>query len=581
MKRTLRESLVDYDMALLRALAEVRGAVLNSNQRLIAADELGTQLSTPASLAIALADLSPAETESLAALQAAGGWMEAPRFARRFGAVRVMGPGRLERERPWLSPANPAEGLWYRALIFKGFRQTEGGVVEVVYVPEDLLALLPGLSPGKLPVLEEQMRLVVDPVAPPAHLHPANADVIEDVFGVLVTVRNQNVRLKSNGSLQPRDLQGINALCVSSLPAANVADDDRLAFIVHLPRAANLITIDQGQLTLNPDPARTWLQASPARRLLTLQTAWRDDADWNDLWHVPSLKPQPTGWKNDPVLARRRVLDFLAHCHPGEWYGIDELTTAVKASDPDFQRPDGDYTAWYIHDLNGQPLMGFEHWDKVEGALLRYLMSGPLYWLGVMDLGFEEDSGHPTTFRLADTGLPLLGLAPPPSDEPRPEDQAPPHTLAVGDDSTVRVPLAASLYARFQLARFADFLGRERDHVRYRLSPLSLTHARQQGITPEQVRAFLGRVSGDRVPAKVLDDLRRWYERSGSIRLEQEVVLRVDHPETLQALRRDSAIAPLLGEVLGPQAVLIPRANVRLVRRWLMAHGYLEGKVEK
>ena len=40
MKRTLRESLVDCDMALLRALAEMRGAVLTSNRRPTAADEL-------------------------------------------------------------------------------------------------------------------------------------------------------------------------------------------------------------------------------------------------------------------------------------------------------------------------------------------------------------------------------------------------------------------------------------------------------------------------------------------------------------------------------------------------------------
>ena len=83
MKRTLHESLVDCDMALLRAMAETRGAILTSNHRLTAAEELASQLTTPASLAIALSELSAQETEPLAALQAAGGWMEAPRFARR------------------------------------------------------------------------------------------------------------------------------------------------------------------------------------------------------------------------------------------------------------------------------------------------------------------------------------------------------------------------------------------------------------------------------------------------------------------------------------------------------------------
>jgi hypothetical protein len=581
MKKTLRESLVDYDMALLRALAEMRGAVLTSNRRPTAAAELESQLVTPASLAIALTDLSPEETETLAALQAAAGWMEAPRFARRFGAVRSMGPGRLEREQPWRSPANPAEGLWYRALIFKGFRQAEGGVVEVVYIPEDLLASLPDLS-DSLPARGDTPGLAIEPVAPPSHIHPASADATEDVFGVLVTVRNRSMRLRTDGSLSPKDLQAINALCVSPLPAANVADDDRLSLIVHLSRTAGLVATDEGRLVLNPDMARAWLGMSPARRLLALQTAWRDDADWNDLWRVPSLKPQPTGWKNDPVLARRQVLSFLAHCRPGKWYGLDNLTQAVNAVNPDFQRPDGDYTAWYIHDLSGQPLMGFEHWEEVEGALLRYLIGGPFHWLGVLDLGYEEAPGKPTVFRLAETGLSLLELASPPeADAPASQPGAPASQpgvpdLMVSDDFSVRVRLDANLYTRFQLARFADFLGREADHVRYRMSPQSLARARRGDISLDQISAFLIRSSGGRMPSKVLDNLRSWGERSGSVRLEPGVVLRVDRPETLKALRRDPAVARLLGEVLGPQAVLVPRANVRHVRLWLMEQGYLD-----
>ena len=576
MKKTLRESLVDYDMALLRALAEVRGATLTSNHRLTAADELAGQLTAPASLAIALGDLSPEEAECLSTLQAAGGWMEAPRFARRFGAVRVMGPARLEREQPWLSPANPAEGLWYRALMFKGFRQTEASVAEVFYIPGDVLDSLPDPSADKLPPDEGAIGLSIEPMPQPSHVRPGNADVVEAVFGVLVAVRNRDMRLQPDGSLAPKDLQAINALCVSPLPAAQVTDDDRLAFIVQLARGAELITTDEARLALNPDRARAWLVASPSQRLLMLQRGWRADEDWNDLWHVPSLKPQPTGWKNDPVLARRQALGFLSHCQPGDWYGLDEFTRAIKASHPDFQRPDGDYTAWYIQDRDGQPLMGFEHWDEVEGALLRYLICGPLHWLGAVDLSFEGEAGQSTAFRLTDSGLALLELAPPPEGEPALSSTGSPD-LFVGDDLTVRVPLTASLYTRFQLARFADHLGREADHVRYRISPRSLGRARQADITPDQISAFLARASGGRVPAKLPDALRSWGERSGSVRLEPGVVLRVDHPEILKSLHRDPAIARLLGETLGPQAVLVPRANVTRVRRWLLEQGYLDG----
>jgi hypothetical protein len=570
MKKTLRESLVDYDMALLRALAEMRGALLTSNHQTTAADELAAQLVSPASVAIACADLSPAEAEALAELQAAGGWMEAPRFVRRFGAVRPMGPGRLERERPWLAPANPAEGLWYRGFIFTGFRQAEAGPVEVIYLPDDLLALLPGAPPPG-------PAFALAAAAAPPHVQPATADLVEDVFSLLVYLRNHDVQPGTGDTLRLKDLQAVNALCVAPVPAASAAGDDRLALVVRLCHAAGLVSAAQDRLAphlppdrqmkgaglaLNAERVRTWLQAAPAGRLAALQTAWRDDPDWNDLWHVPTLRPQPTGgWKNDPLLARRKVLGFLAGCRPAKWYRLDDFVAAVKAADPDFQRPDGDYTTWYLHDPRGQSLMGFEHWDEVEGALLRSLVASPLHWLGALDLGRDEETGPPAAFRLA---------TPPGEETPAPA------TMAVDDDCTVRVPPDASLYDRFQLARIADLVQRRADGLAYRISPASLARARRQGITAEQVGSFLARVSGQPVPPKVAEAMQRWHKRGGTIRLERGVILRVGDPETLAALRRQPALAPLLGEALGPQAVLVPQANIQRVRAWLVEQGYME-----
>jgi hypothetical protein len=306
-------------------------------------------------------------------------------------------------------------------------------------------------------------------------------------------------------------------------------------------------------------------------------------------------------------LARQKVIEFLGYCHTGHWYGVDELIQAVKASQPDFQRPDGDYTTWYIHDLYGEPLMGFDHWDEVEGALLRYLISGPLHWLGILDLGYDKKRERPIAFRLADSGLVLLRSVRP-SGEGAPhatgqgreesnqktEDtlqtashspeasRAPDDTsksdqpLIVQSDYLVKAARDASLYTRFQLARFAEFVGRETDYLNYRISPAGLVRARRQGITREQIAAFLARHTRGAVPARVLEGLRTWYERSGSVRLEQGILLRVDRPETLQALRKHPEISRLLGEVLGPLTVLVPRSNVEQVRRWLFKQGYLE-----
>lgn len=582
MKKTLYESLVDYDVSMLSALAEERGAMLTSQHQLTAARELADQLIAPTSVAIAVADISPAESEALAGVQMAGGWMESRRFARQFGTVRAMGSGRLARERPWQSPTNTAEGLWYRGLIYKGFRQTDMGVVEVVYIPHDLLALLPA-APASRPVPS------LGTAAVPAHVQPANADLVEDAFGVLVHTRNHQVRPNADGELSPKDLQAIDALCVHPVGREDAPADDRLAFVLHLCRTAELTVEHQKQLTVNQDPARAWLRASPMCRLTDLQTAWLDDTGWNDLWHVPSLRLQATGWKNDPLLARRAVLRFLAGCQPGAWHTLDDLTAIIKSDDPDFQRPDGDYTTWYIHDPKGRPMMSFEHWDEVEGALIGHLVSGPLHWLGVTDVGYQGDAGLPTAFRVAETGRRLVESvstssavdSPPEEQPPSGEKPATDPGLIVQDDFTVRVASGANLYERFQLARFAEFVGREPGWVSYRLSPGSLATAGRQGVTPEQINAFLMRATAKQVPAGILDTVQRWHAGDGAVRLEEAVLLRVEQPEVLTHLRHDVTIGPLLDDPLDAQTVLVPRPDVKQVRRWLVEHGYLADKGPK
>ena len=80
----LHRFLIDYDMTMLRTLAQNRGATLTTNRQAEAADELAVLLLDPLSVRTALAQLSSEGRKAIEVLQAAGGRMRAPRFARRF-----------------------------------------------------------------------------------------------------------------------------------------------------------------------------------------------------------------------------------------------------------------------------------------------------------------------------------------------------------------------------------------------------------------------------------------------------------------------------------------------------------------
>ncbi len=552
---TLRQSLLDRDLTFLEVIAQRWGLVLESHQKGEVLDHLESALPRPEAVAATLADLSLQEQAALDALLAAGGRMPAGRFTRHHGPIRRIGPGRLRREEPWREPVSGAEGLWYRGLIALGFN-LEAPDAEVVYIPSDLLPLLPKPQEGEPP-------FVVAPAPLPEQQKEGGQAFRQDMCTFLIYLYRVAVRPGPKGTL-PQQHHG------RLLGALLEEDPDRLALIEHLSWRLGLIRERDRRLRLDPSRARAWLRASPAQQLQSLQQGWHDSPDWNELWRVPGLQCQPTGWKNDPLATRHRLLSWLARCPAEEWRSIESFVQALKFADPDFQRPDGDYDGWYIRDAASREyLTGFESWDKVEGALIRDLLTRTLFWLGIVILGMDE--GRPAAFQITHQGAAFLAgeelLAP-----------EPPLPLAVAPDLTIRAPVEGSLYDRFQLARFAE---RVEGVVPfgYRITPESLARSREQGIALSQIVAFLEQAAGRKLPHNGPILLADWERKAGKIALRQAVLLQTADELTLQELQHLPQIRDYLQEVLGPQAALVAEDDWPRLVQALKELGYLP-KVE-
>ena len=549
---TLRRFLADYDMTMLRALALSRGVQLTTNRQSEAAEQLAVLLLDPLSVRTTLARLSPQGREALEALLAAGGRMRAPQFARRFGQVRPIGPGRLERETPWQDPASPAEELWYAGLAFRAFSQDDGGPGEFVFVPDDLQPLLP-------PPQVEPPVLGVDIVPAPDRLYGDETDLIHDLFAYLVYLQNHNVRPYADGRLGRRDLATLRT-------RLSDAGERRLAFLQHLAQRLEFVVRRDEYLGLDASPVRRWLAAPVAHQLAALQDAWADDPAWNDLCHVPSLIcDQKTPWRNDPLSTRQALLALLAQCPLGEWWSLASFIAAVRETHPDFQRADGDYTSWYIRDAaSGDYLSGFESWDRVEAVLIADLLAGPLTWLGIVARA-AGDAGP--IYRLTEAGARYLSLLP-----GEPDDQPPSPPLVVHTDFCVEIPPPASLYTRFQLERFAEL--ETPDPCRYRLTVDSLGQALARGIRVEQVLAFLQQASERPVPANVAGQLRLWAGRYGQVQLEEMALLRVKSERALKELLVLPETRSLIGETLSPTSALVHKQDLVRLRKALRSLGY-------
>ena len=539
--RTLQQCLLDADLVRLRVIARFWDVELTTSRRLDVATELAEAMAVPESIVAAWNALPDEQRQALEVLLAAGGPMPLKVFTREWGEIRAMGPARVEREQPWREPISAVEGLWYRGFIARAFEQGAEGTYEAVFVPSELREYLVIASTSA-------DAITFSPIPEPSSLCLAGDALLDDACTLLAYLQNERVHPQADDSWPAR----AESLVIRRLRDPNPT---RLVFLRHLARGLGWLRVtDSAHLRPDPGPVTAWLQSPPGQQRRVLAKAWRDDPTWNDLFHVPGLVPEDTGaWRNDPLLARKVVLLYLKACVPGAWYALDGFVGAIKRADPDFQRPDGDYTTWYVRDAaTGAYLSGFESWNGVEGSLIRFLITGPLAWLGLVDLGAVIPGAPPAAFCMTPAGAAFLGLAAP---QPEPE----PEPLTLRRDFSVLVPTARR-YERFQLARVADWVasaGLEEALYTYRLTPVSLERARQQGIPVARVLEFLGRETGAPVPRSVEAALTRWDARGAEARLERAVVLHLASEELMAQVMSAPSARRLIREQIGPKAALV------------------------
>lgn len=540
--RDLYRCLDEYSEDLLLAIAEAWGIALPRGEAMRMVKHLGDEMLLGNAVEAVVARLSPAAREALAYLMAQGGVAPARPVMLRYGALRRFGPARLRREEPWREPSGPLEELYYRGLVYRAYGQVGEYFGDLFLIPEELAALLPALEAPSAAGQTEQRQA-------PAQIRAADADLLEDLLALVVLLRRQP--LAWHAAAPPDD----EALRAWAEPARLVggADPLRLQFLWRLLARQGLVEHD-GRAWRLALGARQWLRQRDAEQWLATFVAWRDDADWDELLHLPTILCEQAGWHNQPARARRRLCALLASYQEGVWYDLESLLQALHDHHPDYLRPDGDLDSWLIRDAEtGEYLRGLDSWDAVEGALARHLLTQPLYWLGVTELGMEAGDAPPVAIRLTPSGKQLLA-----GEAPETRQGAPADPVAHMDEQMlVRISTTDTRYLRYQLERLAEWRENQGPEARYQLTEDSVWQSLNAGIQGEQILAFLRRITGDGLPVSVERTLALWASQFGRVTLGRAVVLEAQDEATMQTIRQAPELAPLLGEFLGPTRCLV------------------------
>jgi Helicase conserved C-terminal domain len=538
--RSLRQCLLDADAVVLRIIAERWSLAPIGLKPRELVDRLEETISDPARATPILGDLPNAEREALRVLLAAGGTLPIANFAQRFGSVRSVGPARLEREQLWRSPISPAENLWYLGLLYRGFEQLPNGAMrEVFFAPVELTPLLPLLKAPDRSV--EPLEIT----ATPTEIRSSGEALADDVCTLLSHLHNNFVR-----SSDPRLRSVIEPLRATLTAQLRDTHPARLEFLLHHAERARLIKL-AGQ-RLRPDPQRStdWLRAPSLDQLRVLFDAWRTNTAWHDLQraHVVHVE-KAVSLRSDAVAVRAAILDSLQAAVPGAWHTFAALFARMKVQSPDFLRADFD-TDYLRAAATGEYLRGFAAWDRVEGALVQQVLSGPLYWLGLIELDAST-----TSFCVTTRGAQLLGLT-----HEAVEAAQVDRLFTVRSDATIHIS-AARRYDRFQVARVADLIAvvaaGAGDEYRYRLMPSSLTRANSQKIPTEKVLAYLDQAADHGVPPTLAKAIQRWASKGTEVKVERAVIVQVKDAAILKRLQESPKTRGLAIEPLGPTAARI------------------------
>jgi hypothetical protein len=469
-------------------------------------------------------------------------------FSRMAGEVAEVGPGKLEREKPYLNPSSIAESLYYRGLIAAMFVDTPRGAQATTYVPTDLAKLMPTRQNSYAAAAAAAPAPAPLPAAPqvkaPENVRAADTSIVDDLATLLAYLQLVDVAPDNSGmgiSINEEHRGHLKRHLIGSNSAA------RISLLVALVRDMGLVAETGGLLKLVPTAARKWLEMPRPMQVKAIAEAWRDSTSYNELWHVPGLKPEKAGWQNDPLAARQTVLTFFEMVPPDTWWSIGQFVEAVKEDEPEFQRPNGDYDSWYIRDAaSGQYLRGFGSWDKVDGAMLRFILIGPMHGLGLLDLAQNNEMCRLTAY-----GRAFLDLAAYPTQSNDTEH------FTVATDGTCTVERAVNRYARFQLARFTDWL-QAGNPYQYRISAAGLEQAAAQNIKPEQIIPFLKRSTDNKVPESVLNLIEMWgHAGAQAVSISQMIVMRVPTPELLESILSKPNLRRYVGVQLGTQAIAV------------------------
>lgn len=516
-------------LGLLRQIAAAHGVRLEeppARRELIEA--LLQRLGAPGYLARYIEQLSDNERWILASVAGAGGPLRGYVLERRLRQHDLTASETDLRDQ---LDALVQKGLLYRSFLAVG---PERG--EVFVLPEELRSALPTQA--------ERTEFQLRPAPAPREVRRASP--LFSLFALASFIRRWRQHEGRGGAREGQlaALAAETAELAVELPGR--APRERWTLLAHLGLQLGLLTREERGLRTS-DRFEGWLaRAAEAER--QLWESYLAAESWNDLERAGAGGQRFVGRTATPSAARRRVVNLLRALPQDGWVLTRDVQRLVRECAPDFLREGFDNPSSRLVDLSsGEVLGGAMSWERVEGPLVSYLLTGPLFWLGLVEWGRVGDEWDRLRLTVRARGwLEEAALALEPAPAP----------CSVDDDRRLVAPEDTDLSLLWQLEPYLALERRGPPSV-YRLTRGSLLRGLEVGGSIDELRALLARATGEALPLAWSVALERWGARAGRFKIQPGVLLLAEREQELDAVLGSPALAAYVRERLGPRAALL------------------------
>ncbi|MGC8786577.1 MAG: helicase-associated domain-containing protein [Anaerolineae bacterium] len=579
MEDALPELLNGYQYEVLLHIAEfngldtydVQGRKLRKSQLI---EKMCKEFFTPERIAQALASLSPEERAVLDRLLLHSGEVDTLLLRAELEQDGLLPPP---------SPGKPklSEGALpkYRDKLFKEMiaNLTLHGLVfssnkSLLWPPAAKLDLSPGarlvvpqpvrqhLPPPVLPEVEWGRGSLP---APPEETNTAMAQ--RELFLYWSIVRTKPLPLTQMGLVQKRALRQLNAQLLFPDPALENAskesDAPRLYFLRLLLQELGLLHDEDYQVRADElgHIPEFWEKPLDERVGACIQ-AWQQLLEWNELSSVGVA-----AFDIDLPRARRILLEQLRLLPAETWISAERFLSRLSITTPRLLFKSRERYANGMYYADAKRALDQNRWfAQVEAAFVGGALSGPLHWLGIVDVSIDGD--RLLAFRINASGAQALGIetgkAAISAEDAKVIVQPNFEVFALG-------PVSEAVLARLEM--FADRVKADRSAFAYTLSRETVYRGQRYGLSVPQIIAFLEEQSHAPLPQNVLRTLQEWGEQHERIVFHRAVTLcQTASAEMLDSLWNDPAVKTHLERKLTPTVAMVKRGRVAVLRELLL-----------